>query len=263
VRRAILNILQCPLCRRGSLKTESEEADVAFGPVRCKTCEASFPLAEGILNLMGEQRPAQGLAQRALETPWVVRSYERSLRGALNRLAGNGMDDESRHVLLRSLLAAPTAPILDLGCGSGGLSRRLAREKELPPIVGMDVSWPMLEEARDQQREAAVTVDLLRAEAPRLPFQEGTLGAVILEGTLPLVAEMSPLLAEVSRVLVPGGRVVASTHVPASRFGALGLRALGLRSRGEDEIRQELAHFKFEQIERVKLPPLLVVKAQK
>ena len=85
----------------------------------------------------------------------------------------------------------------------------------------------------------------------------------MLEGTLPLVPELSPLLAEVYRVLVPGGRVVATTHLPSSRVTALGLRALGLRSRKEEDLRAELAHFKFQQIERVRLSPLLVVKAQK
>jgi SAM-dependent methyltransferase/uncharacterized protein YbaR (Trm112 family) len=263
VRRNILNLLQCPRCRRGALAPPDPEAhEVLFGPVRCRSCDATFPVAEGIVDLVGERGRARTLAQRAMETPFLARSYERYMRAAFQKLSGSRVDDESRHVVLRSLLGNPSKPLLDLGCGAGALTRRLAATAGMPPVVGMDVSRPMLEEAIAQTRESGVRVDLVRAEAPELPFHDAVLGAVVLEGTLPLILNRASLLAEAARTLAPGGRLVATAHLPAGVGSTLLFKGLGVHTYDEAELRTELERAGFTRIERVRVDPLLMVKAE-
>jgi SAM-dependent methyltransferase len=234
-----------------------------FGPLRCGECRASYPVAEGVADLVVEASAA-GAVQRGLERRWVARSYERYVRPVLERaLTGQPLDRDSEYLLYRSLLGTPEAPVLDVGCGTGWVARRLAREPDLPPVAGLDVSRAMLEEGVAQAREAGAPVDFLRAEAPHLPFQDGALGAVLMAGSLHFVADVGRLLLEVARVLRPGGRWVASTYAPPGAPTALVHRRLGLHPRGEAELRAEAAAAGLVRFERVALPPLLVVKAEK
>src|SRR4051812_29772028 len=114
MRRAILSLLRCPRCRRGALAPEADTAELVFGPLRCADCQASFPVSDGVPDLVIDRQPP-GPAQRGLERPLVARTYERYVRPLLQRgLAGARLDAESELLLYRELLGAPRAPILDL-----------------------------------------------------------------------------------------------------------------------------------------------------
>ncbi|MFP2932115.1 class I SAM-dependent methyltransferase [Pyxidicoccus sp. 3LG] len=234
-----------------------------FGPLRCGECRATYPVAEGVADLVVEHSAA-GTVQRGLESRWVARSYERYVRPVLERtLTRQSLDRDSEYLLYRGLLGQPKAPVLDVGSGTGLLARRLAREPDFPLVAALDVSRAMLEEGVAQAREAGATVDFLRAEAPYLPFQDGTLGAVLLAGALHFVADLDRLMFEVARVLRPGGRWVASTYLPPGAPTALVHRKLGLHPRTEAELRGAATSAGLVRFERVALPPLLVVKAEK
>ncbi|MCE9666791.1 methyltransferase domain-containing protein [Myxococcus stipitatus] len=263
MRHALVQILRCPRCRRGPLQPESPAPVVLFGPLRCPECRASHPVAEGVADLVLTP-PSAGAVQRGLENRWVARSYERYVRPALQRaLTRRALDGDSEHLLYRSLLGHPEGPVLDVGCGTGLVARRLAREPDFPPVVGMDVSRAMLEEGVAQAREAGAAVDFLRADAPYLPFQDASLGAVLMADTLPFVEDLGRLLLEVARVLRPGGRWVASTYAPPGLASGLLHRRMGLHPRAEDALRSEAAAAGLVRFERVALSPLFVVKAEK
>ena len=263
MRRVILDILRCPKCRKGHLAPEADSAEVAFGPIRCAECQASYPVGEGVADLVGE-REAAGALQRGLEQPLVARSYERYVRPALQlAISRQRFDRDSELSIYRSMLGRPEGPILDLGCGTGLFARRLARDPELPAVVGMDLSKAMLEEGVAQAREAGVIVDLVRAEAPELPFQDQSLGAVLQSGSLHLIADASRLFLEVGRALRPGGRYVASTYQPPGFLARRVHRKAGLYPRGEDELRSAIAAAGLVGFERVLLPHFILVKAEK
>lgn len=263
MRRAILQLLRCPRCRRGSLLSEADTAELFFGPLRCPECRATFPVSEGVADLVLEPS-APGAVQRGMEQRVVARSYERYVRPLLQRaVARQRMDRDSEYLVYRSLLGRPQAPVLDVGTGTGLFARRLAREPELPAVVGMDVAQAMIEEGVAQAREAGVRVDFLRAEAPYLPFLDETLGAVLLAGSLHFIEDMGRLLLEVGRVLRPGGRLVASTYQPPSGPAAVLHRRAGLHPRHEDELRAAVAAAGLVNFERLRLPPSLVLKAEK
>ncbi len=267
MRRTTLALLRCPRCLGGPLAASGDRPAVEFGPVRCAACGAGFPLAEGVLDLCAEveaDRPS--LAQRFLESRAVARAYERGVRSAFVALAARArLDLDSEHLLARALLDPPKGrPILDLSCGTCAHARRLALEPGLGNVIGVDVSLAMLDEALHHLREANAAVDLVRADASRLPLVEGSVGAVLNVGAFHLYADPRAVLAEVSRVLEPGGRFVCGTVI---REGPGVVHAVeeraGLHRRTEEELRSLVAAAGLVRYERVLVPPLVVFRAER
>ena len=101
---------------------------------------------------------------------------------------------------------APSAGerILDIGSGTGRLASEITARAPSAHVVGIDRSWSMLTESRRQFPKLAV----VRAEAARIPFIDG-FDAVCSTATFHWIPDHTTLFAEVHRVLVPGGRLVA------------------------------------------------------
>jgi SAM-dependent methyltransferase/uncharacterized protein YbaR (Trm112 family) len=263
MRRVILDLLRCPKCRRGLLTPDADTVEVVFGPIHCVACHASFPVGEGVADLVVDRGEPSGV-QRSFEKPLMARSFERYVRPAVQlAVSGRRLDDDSEFLMYRSLLGKPDGAVLDLGCGTAMFARKLAKDPELPLVVGLDVSKAMLEEAVAQTREAGVMIDLLRAEMPYLPFQDGSLGAVLQTGSLHLVEDAAKLFMEVGRVLRPGGRYVASTYLPPPLLGAMLHRKAGLYPRNEEELRGGLTAAGMTCFERMVMPPYILVRAEK
>ena len=91
--------------------------------------------------------------------------------------------------------------ILDLGCGDGQLTKRLGTTGA--SVVGVDASPEMVAAAR----ERGVAADVGDAEA--LPYARNTFDAVFSNAALHWVRDQDAMMAEVRRVLKPGGRFVA------------------------------------------------------
>jgi SAM-dependent methyltransferase len=140
--------------------------------------------------------------------------------------------------------------------------RRLARDLPHTQVIGLDVSRPMLEEAVAQLRERALAADFVRALVPPLPFVDRSVGAVLAVGFVHFVPSLAPLLAEVSRVLVPGGRFVATTFEASALTRSLHHGA-GLFPRGEDELRAAAQEAGLIHFERVRVSPFLLWKAER
>ncbi len=112
-------------------------------------------------------------------------------------------DTESGRVLfdlelgvLRPLLAGTAGPRLEAGVGSGRFAAALGLD------VGLDPAEAPLRLAK------ARGVRVLRGVGSQLPFRDNTFGAVALIVTLCFVENPAGVLAEVGRVLRPGGRLV-------------------------------------------------------
>jgi SAM-dependent methyltransferase len=103
--------------------------------------------------------------------------------------------------------------VLEVGCGSAPCSRWLRAAGGRP--VGLDLSGGMLARAARLNRSSDLPVPLVQADAAGLPFADGSFDlACSAFGGLPFVADAGAVLAEVARVLRPGGRFVASVNHP-------------------------------------------------
>ena len=134
-------------------------------------------------------------------------------------------------------LNIPTGGVaLDVGSGPGNVTASLARAAGPDGLaLGVDISEPMLSRAVDAQ--AGPNVGFLRADAQRLPFRDATFDAVTSLAVLQLIPEPSATLAEIARVLKPGGRV--AIMVPTAGRGAEFLKWLpngGVHFFTEDEL---------------------------
>ena len=114
--------------------------------------------------------------------------------------------------------------VLDLGCGSG-TDTLIAAQMVGPAgsVTGIDMTPEMLAKARGAVAEAgAANVELLEAEAERLPFPGASFDVVISNGVIDLIPDKDAVFAEIFRLLSPGGRMqVADVTIqtPVSEAG--------------------------------------------
>jgi len=133
-------------------------------------------------------------------------AYDRRLEGAMSRGEAKG-----RERLIDVVEARPGMRILDLACGPGNLSRRLARlVAPRGEVIGVDLAPGMLERAR-MAAPSNVRFEVMDIES--LTFDDSSFGAAVCGHGLQFVPHLDRALGEARRVIRPAGRFAAS--VPA------------------------------------------------
>ena len=105
-------------------------------------------------------------------------------------------------------------PILDLGCGDGGVSQMLKELKVIEvPFCGIDISSTELEKAHN----TSFHLNLLQADGNKLPFKDESFTTIICNGVLcSIPGGVDSALSEISRVLSNDGVLIAT--VPTDKF---------------------------------------------
>lgn len=111
--------------------------------------------------------------------------------------------------LVAERLAGSTS-VLDVGCGEGQISRMVARLPGVVRVVGVDPTWGQLTVAAERGGHVA----LGRAEAARLPFVAGSFDAAVACLVFEHITAFEQAIAEVARVLRPGGRFLFLLNHP-------------------------------------------------
>jgi ArsR family transcriptional regulator len=111
-------------------------------------------------------------------------------------------------------LIDPSLVVGDLGCGTGQLSHTIAPFAN--KVIAVDASPDMLEAARHRLSEAP-NVDIRQGDLESLPIENGELHAAMLSLVLHYSPDPARALADVARVLRPGGRVLVVDMLPHDR----------------------------------------------
>jgi arsenite methyltransferase len=103
----------------------------------------------------------------------------------------------------------PGERVLDLGSGAGTDSLVACQMVgERGHVTGIDMTPAMLAKARAAAAEMdAANIDFVEAEAEQLPFADESFDVVISNGVIDLIPDKDAVFSELSRVLVPGGRM--------------------------------------------------------
>ncbi|MCI0371186.1 MAG: class I SAM-dependent methyltransferase [candidate division NC10 bacterium] len=119
-----------------------------------------------------------------------------------------------------ALVAEGRGRILDLGAGTG---LNLPRLRAAQRYVGVEPDPAMLEQARPRAAAATVPAALLLGRGEALPFPDGAFDTVLATLVFCTVPNIPAALAEVRRVLRPGGALLFLEHVRSPRrpLGAL------------------------------------------
>ena len=113
--------------------------------------------------------------------------------------------------LAEQTLVGPGSRVLDVACGPGNSTRLLADEFGAT-VTGVDYSEPLLQTARQISAAAGLSqrVDFQHADAQQLPCADQEFDVVFCECALCTFADAPRALAEMLRVLKPGGRLALS-----------------------------------------------------
>lgn len=141
------NLLCCPGC--------SGQLETAAPGYKCPRCNVDYPEKDGILSFIGE------------ESPYWQTFFEEQLDKAADTAEAVGYSGKKNfqivHHAVEKILAHPKGKmILDVGCGNGVMTGWLTGQNT---VVGVDFTFPMLQEARER---AFIPI---HADAMKLPFK--------------------------------------------------------------------------------------------
>lgn len=226
----LADLARCPGCVTGLLVP-------ADGARTCPACGRSYPVKRGVLELMPGLQLPRSIADLAMRNELVVALYESALwrRGPGALALGISFSGEQELVFRAAALRGDEA-VLDIACGTGIYTRPFAARVPRGRVVGLDLSRPMLASAvRRAARERLDNVGFVHASALDLPFPESRFAVVNCGAALHLFPDTRRALAEIHRVLEPGGRFTVTAFRglvgPVSQlFAPLTYLLIGARS---------------------------------
>lgn len=173
-------------------------ATTAIGGAAAPSSVLSGPPANG--------SPAPGAKTESSSGTIYGRLFARAYDGAMKQLEREG-GAELRH----DLLAQARGRTLELGAGTG-----LNLEHYPDAVSELILTEPdphMVKHLRSRLEDSGREATIIRAPAERVPFDPGAMDTVVSTWTLCTVDDPEAVLAEIARVLSPGGRFLFLEHV--------------------------------------------------
>ncbi|KAA8538058.1 hypothetical protein F0562_027362 [Nyssa sinensis] len=229
------NILACPICYVPLIWNGNPGFSVDSAPqtsFQCSTCKKSYFGNETHLDLTvtsgakeyGESMP---VSTQIFRFSLVSFLYERGWRQSFSVLGGFPGPEKEFELTKNYLKPVLGGNIVDASCGSGLFSRLFAKSGLFSLVIALDYSENMLRQCYEfiKQEESFPKENLIlvRADISRLPFASSSVDAVHAGAALHCWPSPSAAVAEISRVLRPGGVFVATTYLLDGPFAALPL----------------------------------------
>src|ERR1043166_4844706 len=147
------------------------------------------------------------MAEPRVAHPWFAALYDR-VSAPMERGFMRGVRED--------LVGTASGRVLELGCGTGA---NFAYYRDgATEVVATEPDPHMLERARKRAADVGRSVDIRRVPAEALPFPDASFDTVLSTLVLCTVDEPARALAEVKRVLRPGGEFRFCEHVRAKNI---------------------------------------------
>lgn len=129
-------------------------------------------------------------------------------------------EEENRRVILDMVTPRPGATLVDLGCGDGSMTVRVAERLGASRVIGVDFYGPWIDEAGERGIEVEVA-DM----SDGLPFDDSSVEVLHSNQVIEHLAKTDLFLQEIQRVLRPDGYAIVSTNNLASWHNIVSLVA--------------------------------------
>jgi len=128
----------------------------------------------------------------------------------LNRVLSLGIDTVWRKKAINTLKSDKPQVILDVATGTADVAMETARRLQPERIIGIDISAQMLEvgQRKIEKRGLDTVIELQEGDSENLPFPDNTFDAVTVAFGVRNFEHLEKGLAEMNRVLKPGGKLV-------------------------------------------------------
>ena len=146
----------------------------------------------------------------------IARRYDR-----LNTVMTGGQHHRWHSLATRLATAGLEGSALDVATGTGDFAFALARRPGIRPVFGVDFVPEMVAMARGKAKRRKVSgqVKFFHGDALALPFGDNSFACATSGFSLRNVADVPKAIAEMARVVRPGGRVVTLEITPFERNG--------------------------------------------
>uniref|UniRef100_A0A804LWV1 Methyltransferase type 11 domain-containing protein n=1 Tax=Zea mays TaxID=4577 RepID=A0A804LWV1_MAIZE len=188
--------------------------------LECPTCKKCYPNKQDYWDLTvsvgsTEYSESMPVATELFRTPLVSFLYERGWR---QNFIWGGFPGLEREFEMAKTYLKPTigGTIVDASCGSGLFSRLFIKSGLYSLVVALDFSENMLKQCNQYIKQENISDErlvLVRADISRLPFVSGSIDALHAGAAIHCWPSPACAVADISRVLRPGGIFVASTFV--------------------------------------------------
>uniref|UniRef100_A0A0C9RQI4 TSA: Wollemia nobilis Ref_Wollemi_Transcript_25082_1547 transcribed RNA sequence n=1 Tax=Wollemia nobilis TaxID=56998 RepID=A0A0C9RQI4_9CONI len=224
-----VDLLACPICYKPLIRKGPSGLNlsaISRSAFECAKCRKAYSNRDVYIDLTvtagsSEYSEARPISTELFRNPLVSFAYERGWRQNFATSGFPGPDEEFR-MAQKYFEPAAGGLLVDASCGSGLFSRRFAKCGIYSGVVALDFSENMLRQCyefiKGDKDLSTVNLALVRADISRLPFATSSIDAVHAGAAIHCWPSPSTAVAEISRILRPGGVFVATTFVPPDIF---------------------------------------------
>lgn len=278
-------LLCCPICHKPLQRTGPSgltQNAIRSSGFSCHSCRRKFSNRGDYVDLtildgtrVYDENTTAGA--EIFRSPVVSFVYERGWRQNFARAGFPGPDEEFK-MAQNYFKSVQGGVILDVSCGSGLFTRRFAQSGDFSSVIALDFSENMLRQSNEFIRQdpslANSNIALVRADVARLPFATGSIDAVHAGAALHCWPSPAAGMAEIARILKPGGVFVATTFLtplPIIDFGNKDIRkaikgaisSSTLRYWDEAELEELMGVCGLVEYTRVRLNQFIMVSAKR
>ena len=130
---------------------------------------------------------------------------------------GHFIDRVETDLAFAMLKLEPGMRVLDVGCGTGNFSMKLAGMGCV--VTGIDISEEMLKVARGKAAEKSLSISYLQMDATELGFDDGAFDVVLAMAAVEFIKDIARAVKEMFRVAKVGGQILIGTINADSEWG--------------------------------------------